>query len=133
MNTGRTSSHVWGPPIPERCTTRASAPCVLLSLSLSRLLVLPVYDLSVSLSLSLSATDYLVLHSAASLIVHTRLDARNGVACPAINGTLRFSIGHLPDRTNIFIRESEPADWIGRGDWFAHVYVCMQHSEGLCY
>lgn len=34
-----------------------------------------------------------ILHSAASLIVHARLDARNGVARSAINGTLRLSIG----------------------------------------
>jgi hypothetical protein len=43
-----------------------------------------------------AAGDSPVLHSTASLIVHARLDARNGVACSAINGTLRFSIGHLP-------------------------------------
>lgn len=56
-------------------------------------------------SLTSSAADFLVLHSAASLIVHVRLDARNGVACSAINGTLRFSRSAISPRTSLFVRE----------------------------
>ena len=84
------------------------------SLSLSLPLSLPPFLCCLSISLPstlslyspLSTDDFLVLHSAASLIVHVRLDARNGVACSAINGTLRFSRSSISPRTSLFVRES---------------------------
>lgn len=66
--------------------------------------------------LPLSAADFLVLHSAASLIVHVRLDARNGVACSAINGTLRFSRSGISPRTSLFVREPAQSRRTGRSD-----------------
>lgn len=83
----------------------------------------------------LSAADFLVLHSAASLIVHVRLDARNGVACSAINGTLRFSRSGISPRTSLFVRESaippnRPIGFAGTAksrDWFARtIYMCTR-------
>lgn len=85
------------------------------------------------LSFSFLVTDSFVSHSATSLIVHARSDARNGVACSAINGTLRFSIGHL--FVDEFIRSrvhdpTEPADRIGRDGVprLVHVYTHMYIS-----
>lgn len=79
-----------------------------------------------------STADFLVLHSAASLIVHVRLDARNGVACSAINGTLRFSRSGISPRTSLFVREftippNRPIGFAGKSrDWFARtLYVCV--------
>lgn len=82
----------------------------------------------------LSAADSLVLHSAASLIVHARLDARNGVACSAINGALRFSIGRVASRTSLFVREFSNPGRTGRSHWSqvagsarlvcTYIYVC---------
>jgi len=118
------------------------SPFLSLSLSLSFSL-LPIrfssFHLStLSLCSPLSTDDFLVLHSAASLIVHVRLDARNGVACSAINGTLRFSRLSISPRTSLFVRESTiPANRpIGFArtaksrDWFAHARYIYVYTRG---
>lgn len=79
-----------------------------------------------------SAADFLVLHSAASLIVHVRLDARNGVACSAINGTLRFSRSGISPRTSLFVRESVQSRRTGRLDSPRRSPATGLHARYIC-
>lgn len=125
-------------PTGPRRDARASPSRVRFSLSPfhRRRSVLPFHLSSLSpWSLASSAADFLVLHSAASLIVHVRLDARNGVACSAINGTLRFSRSGISPRTSLFVREftippNRPIGFAGTAksrDWFPlTIHMCTR-------
>lgn len=125
---------------------RPRAPRFSLSLSLSpSVRPFPLTSRLAPLGLPSSAADFLVLHSAASLIVHVRLDARNGVACSAINGTLRFSRSGISPRTSLFVREftippnrpigfagterPSPARLVCTHD--IYIYMCVHARRGL--